>query len=29
MSVNVSIDTHHERSLAGLLGRAHAADKAE
>jgi membrane fusion protein, multidrug efflux system len=29
MSVNVSIDTKHERSLAGLLGRAHAAEKAE
>jgi membrane fusion protein (multidrug efflux system) len=29
MSVNVSVDTGHQRSLAALLGRAHAADKAE
>jgi membrane fusion protein (multidrug efflux system) len=29
MSVNVAIDTGHRRTLAGLLGRAHAADKAE
>lgn len=29
MSVNVAIDTGHERTLAGLLGSAHAADKEE
>jgi membrane fusion protein, multidrug efflux system len=29
MSVNVSIDTGHQRSLKGLLGMAHASDKAE
>ena len=29
MSVNVSVDTGHQRSLAALLGRAHAADKTE
>ena len=29
MSVNVSVDTGHQRSLAALLGMAHAADKAE
>src|SRR6201994_2896631 len=29
MSVNVSIDTHHERTLAGVFGHAHAAETAE
>ncbi|BAM93063.1 efflux pump protein [Bradyrhizobium oligotrophicum S58] len=29
MSVNVAIDTGHQRTLAGLLGAAHAADKEE
>ncbi|MGJ4949482.1 HlyD family secretion protein [Bradyrhizobium sp. HKCCYLS20291] len=29
MSVNVSVDTGHERTLAGLFGSAHAADKEE
>ncbi len=29
MSVNVSIDTGHTRSLAGLLAKAHATEKAE
>ena len=29
MSVNVSIDTGHERTLAGLFGAAHASEKAE
>jgi membrane fusion protein (multidrug efflux system) len=29
MSVNVSVDTGHQRSLAALFGRAHAAEQAE
>ncbi|MDU6673637.1 MAG: HlyD family secretion protein, partial [Bradyrhizobium sp.] len=29
MSVNVSIDTGHQRTLAGLFGAAHAAEKEE
>jgi membrane fusion protein (multidrug efflux system) len=29
MSVNVSVDTKHERTLAGVFTKAHAADKAE
>jgi membrane fusion protein (multidrug efflux system) len=29
MSVNVSVDTRHERTLAGVFTKAHAADKAE